>query len=424
MSEAFLQFIWQYGLFDQKELKTTDGLSIQLIDRGILNTNAGPDFDQVCVVIDNLKWVGSAEVHIKASDWYVHRHSEDDAYSNVVLHVVFEHDSKTTPMLPTLELKGRISEEVILQWEQMKASIKPFACGAQLPYLPSVRVQMMKDRAVFERLQQRALRILELLKHENGDWEQTTWRILASAFGFQLNKQAFDQTAASLPIRVLLKLRDHLPGIEALLFGQSGLIKLYAQADGYPEQLAKEYRFQQKRLQIEPANQLIVWKFGKMRPPMFPTVKLAQLAQMVSSYGNLFHLIRDVEECDVWQRILEVNPSEYWRYHYAPQKTALKPIHVIGQTYTGLIIINAIVPLLAAYAQYTQDDRYMERAVRFLEHLPSESNKYLKAWSEHGVKAHNALDSQALIEQFNSHCIPRDCLNCSIGSYILSEYVV
>lgn len=374
-------------------------------------------------MLDNLKWAGSAEVHLKSSDWNAHGHSDDAGYGNVILHVVYEYDSKPSPDIPTLELRGRITEEVMHKWEQMKATIQPFACGAQLRYLPAVRVQMMKDQAVFERLEQRATRILSILKFENGDWEQTSWRILAGSFGFQLNKQAFEQTATSLPIRSLLKLRDNLLGIESLLFGQSGLLSLYSQSAGYPEVLAKEYHFQKQRLGIEPANQWIVWKFGKMRPPLFPTVKMAQLAQMVYHYGNFFHLIRDVATCESWQRILELAPAEYWLHHYSPQSPTMKPVKVTGQTFTALIIINAVVPLLAAYAKYTGEEMYMERAIQFLEHLPAESNKYTKTWTEYGVGVYNAFDSQALIEQFKTNCTPRNCIRCSIGAYILTNHV-
>jgi hypothetical protein len=423
VGESFLHYIWQFQYFQKGALKTTAGETLNIIKPGILNSDAGPDFAQAKIKIDSIDWVGNAEIHVKASEWYDHKHDRDSAYENVVLHIVWEDNRpvyrKDGSQIPTLELKDRIDAQLIKSYQTLINSSLTIPCERYFIDVDVLLKHAMIDSALMRRLETKSKLIKERLDYNKGDWEETTYQLLAENFGFKVNKDPFAQVAKSLSYKVLHKHRKQPIQVEALLFGQAGFLVAKTK-DEYLTQLYNEYQFLAKKYELS-SEQLNVsqWKFLRLRPANFPTIRLAQFASLVSAHQSIFSTLIELSNYKTLVNFFEIHQSAYWQSHYRFGKKSKSTVAGLGQTSVENIIINTIVPLLVAYGQSKDDDSLVDRALNILQAVPSEKNRITRLWQSLGYTSKNAFDSQGLIELYNNFCQKRACMNCVIGSSLL-----
>ncbi|MCU0356753.1 MAG: DUF2851 family protein [Cyclobacteriaceae bacterium] len=422
MTESFLHYIWQFQYFNKKHLVSADGEEINVFNPGIRNTNAGPDFSNARISIGTLEWRGSVELHIKSSGWTDHHHSDDAAYEKVILHVVWENDQHIVrsdgSLMPTLELKDRVDLSLWESYRKLFTSGDPIPCTGQWPSVSSLVKMSMLDKVLAQRLELKAQRVMGMLKENMGDWEETCYQLLLSNFGFKVNTDAFSQLSRILPYHVIRKHRDQQLQVEALLFGAAGFLAT-AHHDDYGYQLAREYAVLSKKFNLsEKQLHESQWRFLRLRPANFPTVRLAQLAALLTTNTNLFSSMIHTESVKDILTWLQVPQSDYWQNHYQLGKAAgLVP--AFGKSSAENVIINTVVPMLAAYSLSTDDQHYMDRALALLQQLPAEKNVITRQWKELGQNVKTAFDSQALIELHNNFCMKRRCLECSVGATII-----
>ncbi len=425
LSERLLQFIWQFQYFNTQNLFTAKGEPLQIIHPGMYNTNQGPDFLQGKIKTGNTLWAGNIELHINASDWQAHHHSEDALYSNIILHVVWINDKPVQDIsgtvLTTLEMQPLVSRLMLEHYQRLMLSHRFVACENQLPVLQPIAWDSWKERLMVERLQKRAARIFELHTKSNNHWEEVLWWMLARNFGIVVNADAFESIAQSIPVNLLAKHKNQIQQLEAILLGQANLLNDDGEED-YIKLLRREYRFLQKKYTLNPAG--ITPVFLRMRPSSFPTVRLSQLAALIATSAHLFSKIKEAITLNDVMAMLNVTANDYWHYHYRiGEPTAYKP-KVLGRQMMENIMINTIVPLLFAYGVYTKVQQYKDKAIDWLVQLSPEANNITKQWKAHGVENGNALHSQALLELKKNYCDVKRCLDCAVGNKILKGAAV
>lgn len=425
MTESFLHYIWQYQYFKKDDLKTSGGDVLGIFHPGIRNSNAGPDFSETKIKIGTLEWRGSVEIHIKASGWNDHHHSTDQAYEKVVLHVVWENDKPILrsdgSAMPTLELKNRVDPEHWDRYKKLFTSVESIPCASNWGNVPDITKLSMIERTLVKRLESKA-EIVKVLFAKNGnDWEETFYQLLCKNFGFKVNAEPMLLLSEILPYKILLKHLDQPTQLEALLFGQAGFLEKVRE-DDYTRVLKREYNVLGRKYNLaERQMNVVQWKFLRLRPANFPTVRLAQIASLLASQKNLFSKITEIESYKELIKVFTIDHSEYWRQHYQPGKKAKTIVPSLGKSSIENIMINTIAPLLTAYGQLHDEQVFIDRAVEILQHVPVEDNKIVREWSKLGHKAISAFDSQGLIELYNDFCMKRKCLDCTVGTYIIKS---
>jgi hypothetical protein len=400
MTEKLLQFIWQFQYFNKTELLTAGGDPVQVIFPGQHNTNQGPDFSDAKIKIDKTTWAGSVELHIKTSDWNKHNHQDDENYSNVILHVVWEDDG-TENNIPVLELKDRISKILLQRYEELMNSSSFIPCEKNIVSIRDITWKSWKDRLLAERLMRKAKTVETYLQQNNYHWEEIFWWMLARNFGIKVNTDTFEAIARSVPLNMLGKHKSGVIQLEALLFGQAGLLGNKYKED-YPKLLWREYKFMKGKYKLRPVHQPIY--FLRMRPGNFPTIRLAQLATLVSESSHLFSKIKEAETAKELQQWFDVTANDYWHYHYRFDEITSFKKKNLGTAMIDNIIINTVVPVLFAYGTYHDENKYKDKALKWLEETPPESNSITKGFQQLGVENKNAFASQALIELKNEYC--------------------
>lgn len=422
MTEAFLHYIWQFQYFDKKNLTTTDGELLHVLKTGFYNTHAGPDFANAKLRIGDLEWVGHVEIHVKASEWVQHKHQHDKAYDTVVLHVVWKNDKPILrndgTTVPTLELNHRIEEKLLLNYTKLIQQSAPIPCADSLHQVTPILKLSALERALTQRLEIKATGILARLKKNNNDWEETLYQALGQNFGFKVNSEAFQQLTEVVPYKTLLKHADKPVQLEALLFGMAGLLD--NTKDEYTTLLRKEYSLLSTKYGLtKKCLSKTQWRFLRLRPANFPTLRIAQFASLLSQKKNLFSQLISCESIKELRQLLTANQSLYWHQHYQFGKQSKKPIGQLGDDAIDTIIINTVAPLLAAYSLQKNETLWMDRALEFLSRLPAEKNAITREWDSLQWKASSAFDSQALIELKNNFCAKRLCLSCSVGANLI-----
>lgn len=420
MREDVLQHIWRFGLFRQQTLRTHDGRSITIHKRGLWNSNAGPDFSNALIEIDGINWAGNVELHVRSTDWHAHKHSSDHAYKNVILHVVLEHNTREQPDdIPVLELNGLIHESFLANYEQLMHSREKIPCGSAIKRVPEEKLNWWLERVLIERLESKTDRIFQILDFNKGDWEETTFQLLARYFGAPLNADPFEQLARKVSIRTIMKERYSLSHIEALLFGGANLIPEKSETD-YVHSMSKNAAHLLKKHAIRPMEDGL-FKYFRVRPPGFPTIRMAQLAAFVCQSPAVFSLIVGRKTVKEWQKSFQFQVGPYWQKHYRfddPEKErSPKRLKHIEQ----VLFINVIAPIAYAYGMQTGDQELKEYALRILEDLDAEKNNITRTFSAYGATAKNALQSQALIELKAKYCEKKRCLDCVIGNEITGK---
>nr|WP_262918123.1 DUF2851 family protein [Pontibacter sp. E15-1] len=418
-----MHYIWQHQYFDKTALATTGGEPIQVLRTGFYNTDAGPDFQEALVKISEVEWSGSVEVHLKASDWHRHQHQHDRKYDQVVLHVVWEADEPVFRMdgteVPVLSLQGSVDLSLIHTYERLLQAKSPVPCAAFWPNVPEITKTLMLERALIERLEAKGEEVLQTYRGYGNDWEQTAFYTLLRGFSFKTNQQAFEQLAAGLPLAVVRKHLHNQHQIEALLFGQAGFLEA-AMEDGYGIQLQKEYTFLRHKYSLQPMPNHM-WKFLRMRPANFPTVRLSQLAAVLHQNQAFFSKLLAADTVKQYEALFQAPVSAYWQQHYHFAKPTKSKQQGMGKGSVHNLIINVAVPLLAAYAIYTDERVYIEKAVSLLEKLKEGSNKITRLYEELGWQSKSAADNQAALGLYKRYCAPVHCMRCAVGNKIMRQ---
>lgn len=425
MKEELLQFIWKFQYYNVRELQTTGGEKLMILNAGTHNLNQGPDFIDAKIKINDTTWAGNIELHLRSSDWNLHRHSDDKNFDNIILHVVWKHDveikDKNGSILPTLELQSRISHILLDKYHQFSQSAKFIACENLDHQLNELSLTAWKHRLVAERLLNKSGSVFEILRQTKDHWEETFWWLIAANFGLKVNSGVFKKIAQSLPLSILAKHKHSLHHIEAMLFGQAGLLEKDFE-EKYPIMLKKEYRFYQKKYNLKPVEEQLF--FLRMRPANFPTIRLAQLAVLIHQSEHLFSKIKESETVKEVKEMFHLEANDYWHYHYVFDDPSEFKIKTLGKQMIENIIINTVVPILFSYGMHTGDERCKEKAICWLEETGPEKNHITTGFEKIGYSNKTAFDSQAFISLKNEYCMKKFCLQCAIGNSMLKKVSV
>jgi hypothetical protein len=419
MNERLLQYIWQFQYFNARELRTVSGDDVLIIKQGTFNAHQGPDFVGARIKIGGNTWAGNVELHVHTSDWEKHSHDGDPNYDNVILHVAWKNDGgNVVDKLPTLLLEDRVPAMLITQYETWMRSVQFVPCENYLPGISQLVWKSWKDRLLFERLYRKSKGIVRWLEQNNFHWEETLWWLMARNMGLVVNADAFEEMARSIPYALLLKNGSQSHLIEALLFGQAGLLE-EANDGAYFKSLQQDYFFLKKKYGLEPIH--LPLHFLRMRPACFPTVRLAQLAAMVKNIPALIGVMLHEDEPALVKKLLDVEAGKFWDHHFTFSEEAAYHPKKVGAATLNVIMVNAIVPLLFTYGDHRKEDRYCAKALKWMEALRAEKNSVTRKFAERGVPCGSAADSQSLIELKSQYCDQRRCLDCAIGNAVLKR---
>jgi len=430
--EKLLHYVWKHRLFPLTALKTIDGHPVEVIDPGLSNPNAGPDFSGAKVIIDGTKWAGNVELHVKASDWFLHHHDEDERYNSIILHVVCESDAtihrRDGQLIPQLVLP--IPDTIRDRYDALLHEDHYPPCYRTVGDLSKLMIHSWLSALLYERLEMRLTQIMERYEEHDKNWNDALFATLARAFGFGVNGDAFDAWARTLSFRAVDKHRDNLVQVEAIFFGQAGLLRPEAiphyyreeaAREPYYQQLCREYTFLAHKFDLHPIDTSL-WRFARMRPDNSPFVRMAQLAMLY--YTGSVSASKFVEATDKSSitSLLRVGTTPYWNTHFTfgSTPTTNRP-KTLGNGALTLLIINTVAPFLYTYGRHLGDETIQEKAVTLLEQLPAEDNYIIRSWRDCGLTVGHAADSQALIHLKRVYCERKDCLRCRIGYQYLKK---
>ena len=429
--EKLLYYIWKYKLFPLRPLQTTDGQPLEVIDPGILNHDAGPDFQNAKMKIGNTIWAGSVEIHQKSSDWFAHGHHEDARYNNVVLHVaekadqpVITQDGQTPPQME-LEVPAYLETN----YKALCHTTDYPRCHRVIPRIDTFTVHSWLNALLCERLEQRAETVARRVKTANGDWEQAFFATLARNFGFGINGDAFEEWARHIPLQAVGHHRDDLFQIEALFLGQAGLLDIdtipqkyreEAANDGYYPRLKQEYDYLAHKFSLQPMD-AEAWKFLRLRPQNFPHVRISQLARLYYDQRAGFSRLLEAKTIEELHAMLSTHATTYWESHYTFGCPSYKNAKTLTKASLNLIVVNTVVPVLYAYGITHAQDVFRQRALQLLEPIRAENNHITRLWDECGIRAESAADSQALLQLKKEYCDRRYCLHCRFGYEFLKR---
>ena len=422
MKESILHYVWQFKLFFQNSMQTSEGIPLEIIDIGKPNYDAGPDFFNAKIRIDDIIWAGNIEIHWRSSDWNKHGHQKNKAYNNVILHVVSEIDAEAftadDKKIPQVQL--RYPDSIDRNYESLLKDKKWIACEDKIGQIPDIVIETWKNALLSERLQQKTSSISELLDNSQQHWEEAFYITLARNFGFGVNNQPFENLAKSLPLSILGKHKDRLSDIEALLFGQSGLLSDVNTNAPYPNDLKRDFAFLQKKYGLTPID-ASQWKLLRLRPDNFPHIRIAQFASLIHSSSKLFSKIIDKPTINYLRKLFVCQPSEYWTKHYTFKKESHARTKRIGTKAIDALLINTVVPFLFCYGEKKQEQEYKDIALSLLEEIPPENNAIINAWKTLNLLSTSAYDSQALLQLKKEYCDNKKCLRCRIGHKIVEK---
>jgi len=419
--EEFIHFIWENRLFACEDLKTLQNEPVEVVHTGRRNTDSGPDFFNAMVKIGGTLWAGNIEIHRKASDWDKHHHTFDRAYENVILHVVEDADKQifreNGTAIATLELTwpGHLTRN----YQRLLHSKTWIACQEQFHRIDPIVLRLGFNRLMIERLEDKTEEIKGILEQNCHNWNETFFRMLARMFGFKVNASPFEILAKVVTLRILTKHKNSLFQMEALLFGASGLLSEELFGDPYFIDLQKEFSFLKKKYKLSGVEPHL-WKFMRLRPGNFPTIRISQLAALIHRSQGLFSHIVDTSDLQELKELFMVKASGYWECHYRFNRPATRILpKELGESSVNTIIINVVIPFLFVYGEEQNLHHLKDRALGFLEQLPAENNSVICRWEQLGVKACSAFETQALLQLKNRHCNRKNCLRCPIGNKLV-----
>ena len=423
MQEDFLHYIWKHKKVNTLNLKTTNGEIISIVLAGQHNQNSGPDFFAAQLEIDNQLWAGNVEIHVKASDWFVHNHETDKAYDNVILHVVWEHDTdifrNDNTTIPTLELKPYVAKEALHNYQKLFSKTQKWInCENDFDTVDDFIVQNWLERLYFDRLERKSQHIDKLLKGSSNNWEEVLFKMLAKNFGLKVNGEAFLSLSNSFDFSVVRKQQSKIISLEALFFGQAGLLEEDIQ-DIYYLELSNEYQFIKQKFNLSNLN-VTPLQFFRLRPPNFPTIRLSQLAVLYHKQQSLFSKIMNTKSIEALYTLLSVTSSFFWETHFTFNKTSKKSKKVITKSFIDLLIINTIIPLKFSYAKH-QGKVIDDDIVEIIQSITSEKNSIVDTFNDLYPVSTSALQSQALLQLKSEYCDKNKCLQCAVGNTLLNR---
>lgn len=422
MNEEFLHYLWTYSIF-KPNLITTRGEVLNIISTGTRNTDSGPDFFNALLKIGKTQWAGNVEIHINSSDWFKHNHQNNPAYDNIILHVVFNDDKqlyrKNSELIPTLELKNKFNNNILDRYKDFQNSRDSIPCHKLLRNVKYFDKISWFDSLMAERLEKKSKEILKLLEYSKNDFSQVFYLHLSRAMGYTANAESMEMLATSLPIKLLLKHKDNLMQIEALLFGQSGLLS-DTHKDRYPIELRKEYHFLKRKYRLAPMENSL-WRFMRMRPASFPTIRISQFANMIYSSSGLLNKIFESEKLQDVISLLSSSASSYWNNHYRFDAIAPGKKKKLGLSSINIILINTIIPVMFLYGKMKSNFQLQERGLNWLGEIRAESNSVTRKFLSLGLNAENAMQSQAMLQLKNNYCLNKKCLDCRFGHILLNR---
>jgi hypothetical protein len=423
--EQLLHYVWKHKLLPLKELKTQNGLTVEVIDPGLHNTNAGPDFFNAKIKVDGTLWAGNIEIHDKSTDWYMHRHDTDEAYNNVILHVatVLDTEVKTKDgrCLPQMQLD--VPQAIKDHYSELLTTDNYPPCYKIIASLPQLMIHSWMSAMQMERLEQKTEQIRRRVEWCDKSWEDAYFMTLARNYGFGVNGDAFEAWAKNLPLSAVDKHRDNLFQIEALFLGQAGLLNIdavpehfrkEAEEEGYFTKLLNEYTYLSHKFDLKPMNYKL-WRFLRLRPNNFPHIRISQLANLYYERKAGLSTLMECKTADAASKVLSSHVTEYWETHYTFGSTSFKNEKNLSSSSINLLLINTAIPMFFAYGRHKSDEALCEQAFDFLEQLPPENNMIIRQWAACGLTAQNAGDTQALIQLKKEYCDKKDCLRCRIG---------
>jgi hypothetical protein len=424
-NEALLQFAWQHLQFDTQRLRTTQGETVQVLQPGVLNQDQGPDFLHARVRVDGMELAGHVELHMDAREWHRHGHDTDPNFNNVILHVILEAGNEPQlrqdgTALTEVSLAGRLMPHLLERYRELQLSPAPFPCARVVAdVVPQLHMRQWVHAMGWARVQGKVEALREGLTAAGYDWEQLIWQELAGALGGAVNKPAFQALAEHIPFRLMRQYNDRPELMEALLFGGAGFLAELpegADADEYVRTLLDEWQHLAHKHQLAPLGKHR-FKFAKLRPANFPTLRLAQLAALIYTWPDLLLLISQPEA--LRQEAGQILPSAYWQTHYRFGKASKPSKKALGGQFIENLLINCCVPMAVLYYQTLGKPEASEQAMELLQQLPPEKNRIVKQYQRYGFPAEHALDTQGLIHLQRHYCQPQRCLACAIGYKIL-----
>lgn len=430
--EKLLQYCWKHRILPEGELRTADGESIEIVDTGLLNTDAGPDFFNARLRIGGRLWAGNVEIHIRRNDWYAHGHDRDAAYDNVILHVVdaqsngpADADSairtREGRILP--EVKISVPEEIRANYRELLSEDSYPPCYKIIPNVTPLSMHSWMAALQTERLKQKTEAIAERVSMLKGDWEHAYFITLARSYGFGSNSDALEQWARNMPMTSVAHHRDNLFQIESIFFGQAGMLNIAAvrerlqletAADEYFQRLQSEYEYLKHKFQMTD-KYAPQWKYMRMRPQNFPTIRIAQLARLYHERRTSLSQLIECDTIDKLRKMFHCGVSDYWQTHYTFGHESQPSAKQLSAASISLLMINCAIPMIFAYGRQTGSEALCNRALDLLESLPPENNTITRMWKQVGLESRSAGDTQALIQLKKQYCDRKDCLQCRIG---------
>jgi len=420
MKEEFLHYLWKFRLLNL-DLKTLAGDPVVVLQPGDHNTDGGPDFFNARVKIGETIWAGNVEIHISSSDWFRHGHQYDKAYENIILHVVYQFEINPDMLqiltIPTLEIMNQFPNKIQYQYELLMHNNFRIPCTNLINAELQSEFSLWTPSLIMERFLEKCEEIRRNWESCDYDWEETLYRFLATNFGFRINALSFELLAKSLPLKLIKRHIGNIIQLEALLFGQSGLLNT-DYTDTYPVLLSSEYCFLKNKYGIIPISG-VTWKFLRLRPSNFPTIRISQLASFIQSTGGRFFQLLESSSLREIQSSFDLLASPYWDDHFLFDRLSPKRVKLMGKSSKSLLIINGVVPFLFFIGLEKGIATYREKAINLLESISAEKNIDIDRWKKVGLEANNALQTQALIQLKRAYCDKKRCLECRLGIKIL-----
>jgi hypothetical protein len=429
--ERMLQYVWKHKLYAESDFITTDGVPVFVIDPGISNHDAGPDFFNAKIRIGDTIWVGNVEIHECASDWLRHRHHKDKLYDTVILHVVRLNDAvvRRTDDEPVPQVVLSVPEKIEKNIEWLLSRDRPAPCTERIGSVSSLYLSDWMGALLTERLERKTDDIFIRLEKYSKDWNEMFYVTLIRNFGFGTNSDAFESLAGSLPYKFILKHRNNPLQVEALFFGQAGLLDpdtdvadkgAVESADSYLQSLRREYDFLRKKYRLQPVDAFLFKKL-RIRPVNFPHIRIAQIASVWIKNDLLFSKALETDHLGDLRMFFNVEPSGYWTNHYHFRSVSASKRKSVGKNASDIILINTVIPVLFAYGKYKNLPEYCERALGFLEEIAPERNSIVTVFNNAGISVRNAGETQALIQLRREYCDKKKCLYCRIGFRVIGD---
>lgn len=417
MKEEFIYYLWENRLLSN-DLVTVDGEEVNIISVGIRNHDSGPDYLDTRIKIGDTLWVGHVEMHVNTSDWFRHGHQDDEAYNNVVLHVVYHNDCERLN-IPTVEIAGKFDKNILARYEGFMRSRQWIPCEKIISNVQQFTWLSWLERLVVERLETEVKDVFTCLVENNYDWEETVYQRVMRYLGMKVNNDAFERLAKILPLKILRKHIDNAMQVEAMIFGCAGFLEGMFE-EPYPVLLQREFKILKSKFNLS-VMPMACWKFLRMRPPNFPTVRLAQTASLICSCDTLFSKILTINDLKTIRNVFDVKTNDYWDTHFIFGKPSKKMTKTFGTTAVDMLIINAIAPVLFCYGIYHDNEALKEKSLGFLEKMKPEDNLVIRKFEIMGVDVCNAQQSQAVLHLYKCYCKKRKCLNCRVFSALFKK---